>query len=391
MGRPIAMLSKDRVHAALEGNAVDRYPVTALYSYLTYMDRFEELTGEPFWKLAEWQSGSPSQFISLYKTMAQRLPFEIIQPISAPSRETRENTEFVFRDGRPFRHNKKTGAWHAIRRGISSGHAVDYSANETQVVFDRNDVNKHVHLIRAEEMLKEGVNDYLDAAISAFGKSEFILSGGLTGVVWDCQYYLGQTNVYAMMVDNPALLDYLSRKILEQNIEIIRRIAAAGGDAIYIDDATTTSDMISVEHYERFSLPFMKAMVQEIHRLGHKAIVIYFGGIADRLEQIASIGADGLLMEASMKGYVNDVARVVRAIGSQTTLFANIDPIGIIQNATDEILKQEIRHQAAVGLKGRGFVISPASPLTPGTPLQRISRFIELARQIGAEICADRP
>jgi hypothetical protein len=35
-------------------------------------------------------------------------------------------------------------------------------------------------------------------------------------------------------------------------------------------------------------------MVKEIHHLGHKAILIYFGGIADRLEQIASIGADAL-------------------------------------------------------------------------------------------------
>ena len=84
-------------------------------------------------------------------------------------------------------------------------------------------------------------------------------------------------------------------------------LRAAGGDAIYIDDATATNDMISVADYERYSLPYMQAMVDEIHRLNHKAIVIYFGGISDRLEQIAATGADCLLMEASMKGFRNEI------------------------------------------------------------------------------------
>ncbi len=72
--------------------------------------------------------------------------------------------------------------------------------------------------------------------------------------------------------------------------------------------------MISVAHYERFSLPYMREMVREIHRLDRKSILVYFGGIADRLEQIASIGADALLMEASMKGYATDTASTAQAI-----------------------------------------------------------------------------
>ncbi len=107
---------------------------------------------------------------------------------------------------------------------------------------------------------------------------------------------------------------------MEQNIENIRYIANAGGDAIYIDDAMTTSDMISLKHFERFSIPFMKEMVDEIHRLGHKAIIIYFGGIADRLEKIASIGADGLSMETSMKNYVNNIEEIAEKIGDKVSL-----------------------------------------------------------------------
>jgi hypothetical protein len=73
--------------------------------------------------------------------------------------------------------------------------------------------------------------------------------------------------------------------VISHTCERIRALALTGGDAIYIDDATATCDMISVAHYERFSLPYMREEVREIQALGKKAIVIYFGGVSDRIEQ----------------------------------------------------------------------------------------------------------
>jgi len=185
-----------------------------------------------------------------------------------------------------------------------------------------------------------------------------------------------------MLIEQPGLVDYLCKKILERNIEIIRALAAAGGDAIYIDDATATSDMISLAHYERFSLPYMREMVREIHNAGHKAILIYFGGIADRLEQIASIGADGLSMETSMKGYVNDIDEIARKIGRRVSLFGNVDPVNVLQKGSDAQLEAEMNRQAEAGKGAQGFIMCTGSPITPATPLERVRRFIELAQKM---------
>jgi uroporphyrinogen-III decarboxylase len=157
-------------------------------------------------------------------------------------------------------------------------------------------------------------------------------------------------------------------------------LAAAGGDAIYIDDAMSTCDMISPAMFERFSLPYVTEMVREIHRLGHKAILIYFGGVMDRLEQIASTEADALCMECSMKNYTNDIGEVAERVGSRMTLFSNIDPVAVLQDGTDEQLAAEVCRQAAAGRAARGLVISTASPITPSTPLSRVRRFIELGQ-----------
>jgi uroporphyrinogen-III decarboxylase len=57
-------------------------------------------------------------------------------------------------------------------------------------------------------------------------------------------------NFYCMLVEEPDLIREMSKRILAKNIETIRAGAMAGGDAIYIDDATATNDMVSLKMYE---------------------------------------------------------------------------------------------------------------------------------------------
>ena len=101
------MNRKDRVHATLEGKPVDRYPVTVLYNQLYNRDHFEELTGEPQWRMWPWLVAQPDEYLRLYLKMVEKAPFEILQPDDAPSREERDNTKFVEKDGWHFRYNKK--------------------------------------------------------------------------------------------------------------------------------------------------------------------------------------------------------------------------------------------------------------------------------------------
>jgi uroporphyrinogen-III decarboxylase len=376
--------SKERVHATLGGRPVDRFPVTAIYHQLVYDDHFAELTGEPAWQRAAWHHAEPDGFLRLYKRMVAAAPFELMQPISrAPSRELRERIEFVERDGQPFRHDRQTDEWQPVADTSVGEHAHVYHANEEPRVRCAKDIPEQVHVGDPDAEIAAGANDYLDAAIAEFGADQFILSGGVTAPFYKCSHYLGLTNLYAAMLETPELVDTLIDRLLEQDLAEIRRLAAAGGDGIFLDDATATSDMISVRHYERFCLPHTRRLIDEIHALGHKAIVIYFGGIADRLEPIASLGADGLVMECSMKGYVNDIDATVESIGDRITLFSNIDPVGVIQSGTPDVLRSEIARQCAAGRKGRGFVVSPSSPITPATRLERIQQFLALAKELG--------
>ncbi|MBM3499685.1 MAG: hypothetical protein FJX74_13580 [Armatimonadetes bacterium] len=372
------MTPKERVHAALEGRPVDRPPVTALYNHLYYQDHFCELTGLPPHEQWRWRYAEPAEHVRLYRAMIELAPFELLQPQHAPSREEREQTEIVERAGEWFIHHRAHDSWTPV--ATRSGHPTDYTHNERQTVFDEADARERIVIGRHEDALAAGHNDYLDEVVAQLGRDHFILSGGVAGPFWTSHFHLGLTNLLAMAIHEPGLVDLTCRLCHEQNLEAIRQFAAAGGDAIFVDDAIATSDMISPAHYERFCLPYMIDAVGEIHRLGHKAVIIYYGGVMDRLEPIASIGADGFLMEASMKSYINDIDAVAETIGGRVTLFGNLDPVGVLQRGSDRLLEAEVRRQAAAGRKARGFIMSPASPVTPFTPLARVQRFIELGR-----------
>lgn len=363
----------------LEGKPVDRNPVTVLYNMLYHLDHFADLTGLPQRQALKWRYAEPDEHLAIYRRMIAAAPFELLQPDEGISRAERRQVEFIEVDGAPYMRFKWSGALTPIL--TESGHATDYAANQTRFVCTKSDIHTQVRVIPAERQLASGVNETRDAIVAALGRDHFIITGGVVGTLYSCGAYVGQLNALEMLKSEPDFIDALCQRILEQNIETIRTLAAAGGDAIYIDDATATSDMISVEDYKRFSLPYMKAMVQEIHRLGHKAIIIYFGGVMDRLDQIASIGADGLSVETSMKAYVNDIAEIACRIGQQVTLFGNLDPIAVLQDGTDAELEAEMDRQAEGGRSARGFIMCTGSPITPATPLRRVQRFIELGKR----------
>jgi len=370
---------KERMSAALEAGRLDRFPVVVPYVFLLQCDHWCELTGQPAWTYHAWLVQEPAQHVKEYERFDAQLPFDILQPQWAPSREWRESVEVVHEGDKHYFKDRRTGKLHLLNEDLPHLAA---GPNETQRVFDRADVDSQVIPTPAEKRLEWGDYDFIREASRTFGDRKFIMNG-VVGTFYQCTHYVGETNLFLMLHEKPDLIEYLSARLLERTIEGIRALAAAGDDAIYIDDALTTSDLVSPQFYERFSLPYVRPMVEEIHRLGRKAVLIYFGGIADRLDQIASLGADSLSFETTMKSYVNDLGEIAEKIGKRLCLWGNIDPVRVVQDGTDQELRQAIEEQVAIGRCLGRFIVSTGSPITPRTPIPRVRRFIDLGRQIG--------
>ena len=384
------MNEKERMIAVYEGRPADRPPVVSPYQRLYFKDHFAELSGEPQWRMHQWLAAEPEEHIDIYAGLMEQAPFEAVDAFTfcAP-RQVRERTEFIEQGGKIYRTDTKTGAKSLIGECVS-GHASDYTHSRKRTVFSRDDIEKAVTVEKAEEILESGKCDYALAAVNRWGNERFIYTGSVVSPFYMCTHYLGFEGLFTSMITEPDLVEHLMDRLLDMRIEHVRAMAACGGHAVYIDDATATNDMISVEQYRRFSKPRVTALTDEIHRLGLKAMVIYFGGVMDRLEDIAETGADAITMEATMKGFSNDVAETAERIGNRMAVYGNINPVTVLRNGTDEKVKTEIETQIRAGKQARGFILSTGSPVTPSTPADRIRLFVETGRKIGREIYSEK-
>jgi uroporphyrinogen-III decarboxylase len=65
-------------------------------------------------------------------------------------------------------------------------------------------------------------------------------------------------------------------------------------------------------------------------------------------------------------------------------VLGNLDSIGVLENGSEAGLRAEIGRQLRAGRRnGSRFILSTGSPVTPRTPVSRVRRYCEMARELG--------
>jgi len=376
------LTSKELVYAAIAGKKPDHYPVSTAYVMLAHADHWQELTGLPPVEYYKWLIGDPAEHEPFYKLFTEKLPFDIFQPsCHYRSAKERENMEVVIKEGKIYYHCKKEDTYQYMTDNIHEN-GLSGELVEERTVFSKDDVREKVIIQKAEDFIASGKNDFLDAAVKAVGNDKFIINGGICNTFYACSWYVGLTNLMSLILEEGEFIHYLSNRILEQSIETIRAYSKAGGDAIYIDDAASTNDMISREQFEEYCLPYLIKAIDEIHRQGKLAFGIYFGGIDDRADLIASAGYDIVLMETSMKGFINDYKSIYEKMEGKVCLMGNLNPYDDIQLKSEQELYETIKKQVETGRSCGKYITSTGSPITPNTSVERIRRFIDIAHAL---------
>lgn len=372
------MNSKEKMNAVFNGASLDQFPVVVPYTDLLHRDRWEQITKQPYWTYFEWLKMEPKEHCKEYDRFLDILSFDWITPCWADSREDREAMEIIKNENGTYLIKEKG----TVREIPEELHHFTPPPQEERLVYTKEDIEAKVEVIPAETLIALGHLDYIEEAVKSIGDKCFI-----TAVVSDtfaeCYEYVGISNLFTLLYEEPDLIHCLSEKLLEKVTEEIRALGKVGVDAIFVEECLNTSDMLSPAFFLKFAMPYTRRIVEEVQSQNMKVILAYFGGVADRVEEINSLGADGLLVETSMKNYVNDLADIGGRLTGNTCLFGNIDPYGVLEKSSDEVLKQKIEEQAAIGRKvmnGR-FITSTGSPVTPATTIERLRSFIDIGRQ----------
>ncbi len=305
-------------------------------------------------------------------------------------RDQRSRERVEERDDEVWRVDTVTGEATRLREPVAGGTNTE-CAHSRHTVMDalpatREELDALIPIqppFDRDRFLTEGRQD---AALAVREATDLMTYSLITSPVWALYNRLGYEGMMLLPAQSRDLATYAAQRILENTLPQIRMIAALGADAVWIEECLT--DQISPEAFRQINLPILRRCTEEIRANGMKSIYYYCGDPWRRLDAILDTGADALHVEESKKGFAIDIEDVVEAVGRRCVVFGNLDAIGVLQDGSDDRLRDEIHRQLkAGGQHGKRFVMSTGSPITPGTPPDRVRRYSDLVRELEVSRC----
>ena len=212
----------------------------------------------------------------------------------------------------------------------------------------RNDVRLQSSLDSARWIMEKDGESMLHATMCA----PFSLVGELRGL---------ENLLMDSLIDEELVIKMLERA-LECVLSYCREYLALSPDMISFTDPTASGALISLNHFRKFSLPYVKRCSDEVRSWGARSMVRVYGD--ERLEDTDSIGADVYSMDTSVS--VDEACRAVRG-----ALLGNVDPIQRIYSGSEEDVHMEVEHILSHA-RNNGFILGAGGDIAPGSPLSNV-------------------
>lgn len=373
------MTARERILAAFDAAGTPETGVVACYEEILLRDHFAQLTRVPWW------DASQAAQVAADFAAGSGLDWWSVHPCAPRAERLRQR--FEQRADGVWRVDEGTGEETCLNEPVASGTNTGCATSHHTAVEDlpesRAEVDARLPTATAfdrDRFLAEGRHD---AAAAIRQRVDLLLYGHTIAPLWMLYNVFGYEGMMVLLAQDPDLAAYAAQRLADRTLQQIRTLEALGAEAVWIEECLT--DQIHPDLFRAINVPILRGCVDAIRQLGMKSIYYYCGNPCDRLDAILDVGADALHFEESKKGFAIDIADIVRAVDGRCVVFGNLDAIGVLERGSDSLLEAEIRRQLAAGRRnGNRFVMSIGSPVTPGTPVARVRRYADLARDLAS-------
>ena len=377
------LTGREKIEAAFSAEGTPAPGVVIPYEGIYFRDHWGGLTSCPWWFQyapdLERQTRWRGDVISATGQDWFSVP-------TGSSREERKHISITVREDGAYMCDERTGECRRLTEPQVSGWPVERrlaSVRPDRLPMTTEDVDQALPPgppFDAERFGEEGRGELAAALLQQFGTELYPISA-VGSPLWSCYSLWGFEGMMILTAERPELVRHACEMLVDRAVSAARRAKVLGCGALWIEECMT--DMVSPQAFRDVNLPYLRRLIGEIRELGLKTIFYYCGNPWDRWAEIMSAGADAISLEEGKKGWRVDIEEVVEAVGGRAVVFGNLDAIGVLQNGSEAELRQEIARQLAAGRQNGGrFVMSLGSPVTPGTPVERVLLYCELAREM---------
>jgi uroporphyrinogen-III decarboxylase len=198
------------------------------------------------------------------------------------------------------------------------------------------------------------------------------------------QWFPTMEEAMIALIEDPERFREIVRFFDEQSIAWAKaQIELGGAESIQVSSPYAGSSFISPHIYKDIVLPSVKKLAESIKPLPAFSYVHTCGFLSDRLELLASSGADGMeCLDPPPLGDV-ELTEAKKRVGGKIFLKGNLDSVHTLLYGSNDDVDQSVMKCLEAGMPAGGYILSSACSVAPAVSPERIIRISELVERHG--------
>jgi len=192
---------------------------------------------------------------------------------------------------------------------------------------------------------------------------------------------------YALMaiLDDEAKSHAILDRLTTGTIDLGRRHADEGVDAILISSAFAGGGLISPDMYADFVLPYEKRAIEGIkqHAPGIPIYTHTCGAIGDRLDLMLATGTQGIdTLDPPPLGTIV-LEDAINKLKGKAFIKGNLDPVNTLLYGDEDAVRSAVEERLRIAKPGGGYILSSACSVAPAVKPGLIETMVQTAHAQG--------
>lgn len=190
--------------------------------------------------------------------------------------------------------------------------------------------------------------------------------------------FCGLQDFLISMVADPDYARDLLALCNQETIGHMKTVLDMGAEVIYMDGVFSTPRLISPAHFEKFISPLIDGYVALLHRRGAFLHLFVDGPCLAILSILRDLNVDMVSPMDPPPWGDADLGHVRKVVGERLCYMGGINAPNDLAKKNREEIAQQVRSLIAAA-PDRGFILSTADSVQPGTPIENYVTMIETA------------
>jgi len=211
-----------------------------------------------------------------------------------------------------------------------------------------------------------------------------VLSGMWCSFYHATSDFFGMENYFMKMYTNPAIVDAVTRHVVDFYLEANEKLFKLAGnkiDAFFFgnDFGSQLDLLISPEHFDRFVMPYFREFTEQGHRHGYNVVLHSCGSIDRVIPRLIDAGVE-VLHPIQARAKNMDAESLAKKYNGKIVFLGGLDTQHILPFGTPSDVRAEVRRLK--DLFGPNFILSPShESILPNVSPENIVAMSEAAAE----------